>query len=121
MSKNVHYLIPNISKPLKLNRKSNTHSLSPNIKQIQPQQKKIRNDLFPKNNNNNFNIKVNKIRLKKEKIIEGELNFEDDNKKHYYILNHNSKQRGFINNNINNNITKQQRKRMPNKSPIPIR
>ena len=40
MSKNVHYLIPNISKPLKLNRKSNTHSLSPNIKQIQPQQKK---------------------------------------------------------------------------------
>ena len=120
MSKNVHYLIPNISKPLKLNRKSNTHSLSPNIKQIQPQQKKIRNDLFPKNNNNNFNIKVNKIRLKKEKIIEGELNFEDDNKKHYYILNHNSKQRGFINNN-NNNITKQQRKRMPNKSPIPIR
>ena len=119
MSKNDHHLIPNISKPYKLNRKSNTYSLSPNIKQIQPQQKKIKNDLFPKNNNN-FNIKVNKIRLKKEKIIEGEFNFEDNNKNHYYLLNNNQKQRSILNNN-NNNKNKQQRKRMPNKSPIPIR
>ena len=48
MSKNDHHLIPNISKPYKLNRKSNTYSLSPNIKQIQPQQKKLRMIYFQK-------------------------------------------------------------------------
>ena len=114
MSKN-QYLIPNISGPYKLNQKSNMHSLSPNIKPIHSQSRKIQNNLFPKNNNNNFNIKVNKIRLKKEKIIEGELNFEDNNKNKFYLLN-NQKRSG-----INNNTNKPQRKRMPNKSPLPIR
>ena len=114
MSKN-QYLIPNISGPYKLNQKSNMHSLSPNIKPLHSQSRKIQNNLFPKNNNNNFNIKVNKIRLKKEKIIEGELNFEDNNKHRFYLLN-NQKKSG-----INNNTNKQQRKRMPNKSPLPIR
>ena len=114
MSKN-QYLIPNISGPYKLNQKSNMHSLSPNIKPLHSQSRKIQNNLFPKNNNNNFNIKVNKIRLKKEKIIEGELNFEDNNKHRFYLLN-NQKKSG-----INNNTNKQLRKRMPNKSPLPIR
>jgi len=114
MSKN-QYLIPNISGPYKLNQKSNMHSLSQNIKPLHSQSRKIQNNLFPKNNNNNFNIKVNKIRLKKEKIIEGELNFEDNNKHRFYLLN-NQKKSG-----INNNTNKQPRKRMPNKSPLPIR
>jgi len=113
MSKN-QYLIPNISNPYKLNQKQNTHNLSPNIKPLHSQQKKIQNNLFPKNKNNNFNIKVNKIHLKKEKIIEGELNFEDNNKKRYYLVN-NQKQRSGLNNN------KQQKRRIPNKSPIQMR
>ena len=114
MSKN-QYLIPNISNPYKLNQKQNTHNLSPNIKPLHSQQKKIQNNLFPKNKNNNFNIKVNKIHLKKEKIIEGELNFEDNNKKRYYLVN-NQKQRSGLNNN-----NKQQKRRIPNKSPIEMR
>ena len=118
MSKN-QYLIPNISNnPYKLNQKSNMHGFSPNIKPIQSQSKKIQNNLFPKNNNYNFSIKVNKIRLKQEKIIEGELNFEDNNKKRYYLLN-NQKQRSGLNNTNNNN--KQQKRRLPNKSPIQMR
>ena len=80
MPKNTHHLIPNISKPFKLDRKSNIH-----------------------------NIKVNKIHLKKEKIIEGELNFEDNNKKRYYLVN-NQKQRSGLNNN------KQQKRRIPNRA-----
>ena len=67
MSKNTQYLIPNINKQYKLSQKSNMHSLSPNIKPIYSQPKKIQNNLFPKNNNNFNNIKVNKIRLKKRK------------------------------------------------------
>ena len=115
MSKNEQYLIPNINKPYKLSQKSNMRSLSPNIKPIHSQPKKIQNNLFPKNNINNSSIKVNKIRLKKEKIIEGELDFEDNTKKKYYLLN-NQKPRSALNNNNN-----KPRKRMPNKSPIPIR
>ena len=81
-------------------------NLSPNIKIFNSQQKKvIQNELFPKNNN--FNIKVNKIHLKKEKIIEGELNFEDNNKQKYYLINNKNKNKP--------------KKRIPNKSPIPIR
>ena len=116
MSKNTQYLIPNINKQYKLSQKSNMHSLSPNIKPIYSQPKKIQNNLFPKNNNNFNNIKVNKIRLKKEKIIEGELDFEDNNKKRFYLLNNQKSKSGL--NSLNNN--NKQRKR-PNKSPIPIR
>ena len=105
---NRQYIIPKINpKYNKQNPKSNMRNLSPNIKIFNSQQKKvIQNELFPKNNNN-FNIKVNKIHLKKEKIIEGELNFEDNNKQKYYLIN-------------NKNINKP-KKRIPNKSPIPIR
>ena len=109
MSLNNHNLIPNINQHYKLSQKStNKKSLSPNMKPLHSQTKKIQNNLFPKNNNSS-NIKVNVIHLKKEKIIEGDLNFEEDTKKKYYL-----KQK----NNINTN---KQRKRMPNKSPIPIR
>ena len=69
---NNQFIIPNINKQYKLGQKSNISNLSPNIRQIHPQPKKIQNNLFPKNNNNGSNIKVNKIRLKKENIIEGD-------------------------------------------------
>ena len=113
MSLSNQYLIPNINQHYKLSHKSaNKKSLSPNLKPLHSQTKKIQNNLFPKSNNGS-NIKVNVIHLKKEKIIEGELNFEEDNKKKYYLIN-NQKQKNILNNN-------KQRKRMPNKSPIPIR
>ena len=65
---NRQYIIPKINpKYNKQNQKLNMRNLSPNIKIFNSQQKKvIQNELFPKNNN--FNIKVNKIHLKKEKI-----------------------------------------------------
>ena len=108
MSINNQYLIPSINKAYKLSQKSKLHNLSPNLKPLQPQTKKIQNNLFPKSNHNNFNIKVNKIRLKKENIIEGDLNFEENNNFGFY----NQKQKLSIN---------KQKKRMPNKSPIPIK
>ena len=108
MSLNNYNFIPNINQHYKLSQKStNKKSLSPNMKPLHSQTKKIQNNLFPKSNNAS-NIKVNVIHLKKEKIIEGDLNFEDDNKKKYYL------KKNFLNSN-------KQRKRMPNKSPIPIR
>ena len=108
MSINNQYLIPSINKAYKLSQKSKLHNISPNLKPLQPQTKKIQNNLFPKSNHNNFNIKVNKIRLKKENIIEGDLNFEENNNFGFY----NQKQKLSIN---------KQKKRMPNKSPIPIK
>ena len=108
MSINNQYLIPSINKAYKLSQKSKLHNISPNLKPLQPQAKKIQNNLFPKSNHNNFNIKVNKIRLKKENIIEGDLNFEENNNFGFY----NRKQKLSIN---------KQKKRMPNKSPIPIK
>ena len=108
MSINNQYLIPSINKAYKLSQKSKLHNISPNLKPLQPQTKKIQNNLFPKSNHNNFNIKVNKIRLKKENIIEGDLNFEENNNFGFY----NRKQKLSIN---------KQKKRMPNKSPIPIK
>ena len=109
---NNQFIIPNINKQYKLGQKSNISNLSPNIRQIHPQPKKIQNNLFPKNNNNGSNIKVNKIRLKKENIIEGELNFEESNHKKFYLIN-NQKQKNGLNN--------KQRKRFSNKSPMLIR
>ena len=108
MSINNQYLIPSINKAYKLSQKSKLHNISPNLKPLQPQAKKIQNNLFPKSNHNNFNIKVNKIRLKKENIIEGDLNFEENNNFGFY----NQKQKLSIN---------KQKRRMPNKSPIPIK
>ena len=80
MSNNNQNYIPNISKQNRFNGKENNHSLSPNIRPLNSSNKPIHNNLFPKNqllfnNNQHFNIKVNKITRKKEKIIEGDLNF----------------------------------------------
>ena len=108
MSLNNQYLIPSINKAYKLSQKSKLRNLSPNLKPLQPQTKKIQNNLFPKSNHNNFNIKVNNIRLKKENIIEGELNFDQNNNYGIY----DQKPKISIN---------KQKKRMPNKSPIPIK
>ena len=65
MSLNNQYLIPSINKAYKLSQKSKLNNLSPNLRPLQSQTKKIQNNLFPKSNHSNFNIKVNKIRLKK--------------------------------------------------------
>ena len=108
MSLNNQYLIPSINKAYKLSQKSKLNNLSPNLRPLQSQTKKIQNNLFPKSNHSNFNIKVNKIRLKKENIIEGELNFDQSNNFALY----NQKPKIPIN---------KQKKRMPNKSPIPIK
>jgi hypothetical protein len=111
MSINNQYLIPSINGAYKISQKSKMQNLSPNLRPLQSQSKKIQNNLFPKSNHNNFNIKVNKIRLKKENnIIEGEFNFEENNNNFYHI-----------NNQKKNYLINRQKKRMPNKSPIPIK
>ena len=116
MSFNNPNLIPNINKHTRFAGKENNHSLSPNIRPIHSSNKPIQNNLFPKNqimfnnNNHHYNIKVNKITRKKEKIIEGDLNFHDISKPIYLK---NIPKNNFINN-------KQKKRGMPNKSPIPI-
>ena len=92
MSINNQYLIPSINGAYKISQKSKMQNLSPNLRPLQSQPKKIQNNLFPKSNHNNFNIKVNKIRLKKENnIIEGEFNFEENNNNFYHINNQKKK------------------------------
>ena len=117
MSFNNPNLIPNINKQTRFAGKENNHSLSPNIRPLHASNKPIQNNLFPKNqimfnnNNHHYNIKVNKITRKKEKIIEGDLNF-NENSKPIYLKN--IPKNNFIGNN------KQKKRGMPNKSPIPI-
>jgi serine/threonine protein phosphatase PrpC len=92
--------------------KENRHSLSPNIRPIYHPAKPIKNNLFPKNNiiaNNNIKMNMNMINKKKEKIIEGELNFNNKIQK----LPNNRKSNFFSNKNKNY-------RGMPRKSPIPI-
>ena len=114
MSFNSHNLIGNLNEPKKHNIKDN-RNLSPNIKSIYNPPRPIKNNLFPKNhmiyNNNNYNIKVNVINKKKDKIIEGDLNFNDTSKQQKLQNTHKS--------NFLNNKTKNQRG-MPRKSPLPI-
>ena len=91
--------------------KENNHSLSPNIRPIHMSNKPIQNNFFPKNqlvfsNNNHYIIKINKITRKKEKIIEGDLNFQENSRPIY------------LKNIQKNNI--QKKRGMPNKSPLPI-
>ena len=89
MSLNNQNIIPSINN--KYNRysgKENNHSLSPNIRPINSSKKPIQNNLFPKNqvmlnNNQHYNIKVNTITRKKEKMIEGDLNFNEISKPIY--------------------------------------
>ena len=107
--------IRNINKPNRFGGKENNHSLSPNVRQIHGVNRPIQNTLFPKNqlmfnNNHNYNIKVNKIPRQKEKIIEGDLNFNNTTKQFYMK---NSHKHNFLNNKTKN-------RGMPRKSPLPI-
>ena len=86
---NNHNIIPSIIKQNRFSGKENSHSLSPNIRPLHSSNKPIHNNLFPKNqlllnNNHHYNIKVNKITRKKEKIIEGDLNFNEISKPQQY-------------------------------------
>ena len=114
MSINSHNLIGSLNEHKKHNIKDN-RNLSPNIKSIYNPPRPIKNNLFPKNhmiyNNNNYNIKVNVINKKKDKIIEGDLNFNDTNKPQKLPNTHKS---NFLNNKAKN------QRGMPRKSPLPI-
>ena len=107
--------IRNTNKPNRFGGKENNHSLSPNVRQIHGVNRPIQNTLFPKNqlmfnNNHNYNIKVNKIPRQKERIIEGDLNFNNTTKQFYMK---NSHKHNFLNNKTKN-------RGMPRKSPLPI-
>ena len=107
--------IRNTNKPNRFGGKENNHSLSPNVRQIHGVNRPIQNTLFPKNqimfnNNHNYNIKVNKIPRQKERIIEGDLNFNNTSKQFYMK---NSHKHNFMNN-------KTKGRGMPRKSPLPI-
>ena len=115
MSFNNQYLIKNTNKPNRYGGKENNHSLSPNVRPIHSVNRPIQNALFPKNqimfnNNHNYNIKINKIPRQKEKIIEGDLNFNNSSKQLYMKNTHK-------NNYLNN---KPKNRGMPKKSPLPI-
>ena len=115
MSNNYNYIPNIISKHNRFSGKENNHSLSPNIRPIQSSNKTRQNNLFPKNpimfnNNHHYNIKINKITRKKEKIIEGDLNFNEISKPIYLK---NIQKQHFTNN-------KPKKRGMPNKSPIQI-
>ena len=115
MSFNNQYLIKNTNKPNRYGGKENNHSLSPNVRPIHSVNRPIQNTLFPKNqimfnNNHNYNIKINKIPRQKEKIIEGDLNFNNSSKQLYMKNTHK-------NNYLNN---KPKNRGMPKKSPLPI-
>ena len=107
--------IRNTNKPNRFSGKENNHSLSPNVRQIHGVNRPIQNTLFPKNqlmfnNNHNYNIKVNKVPRQKEKIIEGDLNFNNTSKQFYMKNTH---KHNFLNNKTKN-------RGMPRKSPLPI-
>ena len=114
MSFNSGNLIRSVNDPKRNIAKNHNHNLSPNVRPIYNPARPIKNNLFPKNhiifNNNNYNIKVNVINKKKEKekIIEGDLNFNET-----------SKQQKIQKPTILNNKPKNPRG-MPRKSPLPI-
>ena len=114
------YISKNILKNMNVNHKpiskeNNKHSHSPNVRPIYNPQKPIKNNLFPKKYNNhninpmNGNIQVNIIRAKKdkdkEKIIEGDLNFNEVFKPSRIP---------------SNNARQKHPSKMPRKSPIPV-
>ena len=114
MSINSQYLIRSINNNKNIT-KDTHHSLSPNVRSVYNPPKPIKNNLFPKNrfinNNHNYNIKVNVINKKKEKIIEGDLNFNNTFKQQKYS---NVNKPKYINNKTKNP------RGMPRKSPLPI-
>ena len=116
MSYNSGNLIRSVNDPKRNTAKNHNHNLSPNVRPIYNPARPIKNNLFPKNhiifNNNNNNIKVNVIKKKeKEKIIEGDLNFNDSSKQQKFSTIQKPK---YLNNKPKNP------RGMPRKSPIPI-
>ena len=117
MSFNSGNLIRSVNDPKRNIPKNHNHNLSPNVRPIYNPARPIKNNLFPKNhiiiNNNNYNIKVNVINKKKEKekIIEGDLNFNDTSKQQKVS---NIQKPNFLNNKPKNP------RGMPRKSPLPI-
>ena len=96
-----------MSQPKNIPKSKNIYQ--PNLKVFQSPSQKYQNLIYSNNNNNNlfnYNIKVSKLKNPpKEKIIEGELNFNDKKIYHNKISNH-SKNKKIRN--------------KPRKSPIPL-
>ena len=116
MSMNSQNLIRSVNDPKRHNMKDNHHSLSPNVRPIYNQSKPVKNNnILPKNRimyqNNNYNIKVNVITKKKEKVIEGDLNFNNMSKQNKTSTVHKP---NFLNKKGKNP------RGMPRKSPLPI-
>ena len=95
-----------MSQPKNMQKSKNMYQ--PNLKVFQSPSQQYQNMIYSNNNNNlfNYNIKVNKLKNPpKEKIIEGELNFNDKKVHRNKISNH-SKNKKIRN--------------KPRKSPIPL-
>ncbi len=91
------------------NNQKNKNVYQQNIKIFQSPSQQYQNLMYNNNNINfiNYNIKVNKIKNPpKEKIIEGDLNFNDKKIHHSKIP--------------NNNIKHKKNRNKPTKSPVPI-
>ena len=95
----------NMNQPKNLQKNKNLYQ--PNLKVFQSPSQQYQNLMYSNNNNYfNYNIKVNKLKNPpKEKIIEGDLNFNDKKIHHNKIPNH-SKNKKIRN--------------KPRKSPIPL-
>lgn len=89
------------------NFQKNKNNFQPNIKLFQSPSQQYQNLMYNNNNINiNYNIKVNKIKNPpKEKIIEGDLNFNDKKVHH---------------NKIPNNSKHKKNRNKPTKSPVPV-
>ena len=96
----------NINQSKNISKKQNPYQ--PNIKMFQSPSQQYQNLMYNNNNINfiNYNIKVNKIKNPpKEKVIEGDLNFNDKRV-------HHSK--------ISNNAKNKKNRNKPTKSPVPV-
>ena len=89
--------------------KKNNNIFQPNIKVYQSPNQQNQNLIYNNNAIKNYDIRVNKIKpAVKEKIIEGELNFNNNNKN---IIHHNR---------IPNNVKQRKQRNKPTKSPVPL-
>ena len=96
----------NINQSKNISKKQNIYQ--PNIKMFQSPSQQYQNLMYNNNNINfiNYNIKVNKIKNPpKEKVIEGDLNFNDKKVHH---------------NKIPNNTKYKKNRNKPTKSPVPV-
>ena len=101
------YYNPNVNQSKNIAKNKNLYPA--NIKIFQSPSQQYQNLMYNNNNINfiNYNIKVNKIKNPpKEKIIEGDLNFNDKRVHHSKIPNNNSKHK--------------KNRNKPTKSPVPV-